>query len=85
MEIVTTSLFRRKFKKLSLEVKQRAFEREKIFCANPFDKRLETHKLHGKYRRFFAFSITNSYRIMFDFLGRKKAVFIDIDTHNIYR
>jgi len=85
MEIFVTSGFRRKFKKFSPEIKRRAKEKEKIFRNNPFDSRLETHKLRGKYASFWAFSVTNTYRAMFRFLGEKKAVFVDIDTHNIYR
>ncbi len=56
-----------------------------MFRENPFNPKLETHKLHGKYRRYWAFSVTNIYRIMFEFLGGGEIVFIDIDTHNIYR
>ena len=85
MVIFTTSLFRQKFKKLPPEIKERAKEGEKMFRENPFNPKLETHKLHGKYRRYWAFSVTNIYRIMFEFLGGGEIVFIDIDTHNIYR
>lgn len=85
MEIFTTSLFRSRFKKLSPEIKEKAKEREDIFRNNPFNPKLDTHKLHGKYRRYWAFSITNIYRIMFEFLGNNNVVFIDVDTHNIYK
>lgn len=85
MEIYTASQFRRKFKKLPEEVKRRAKEREEIFRDDQFHPKLETHKLHGKYSRFWAFSITNAYRIMFEFLPDGSAAFIDVDTHDMYR
>ncbi len=85
MEIFTTSLFLRKFKKLPSEIKQEAIKKEKTFRGNPFDPKLRTHKLHGAYARFWAFSVTNTHRIMFEFLKDNKAVFVDIDTHDIYR
>jgi len=85
MEIYTASLFRRKFKKLPGEIKRRALEREEIFRLDPFSAKLETHKLHDKYSRFWAFSITNTHRIMFEFLRDGAVAFVDIDTHNIYR
>ena len=85
MEIYTASQFRRKFKKLPDEIKRRAREREGIFRLDPFNVKLETHKLHGKYSRFWAFSITNTHRIMFEFLRDGAVAFVDIDTHNIYR
>lgn len=86
MEIFTTSGFRRKFKKLDSEIKTAAIEKERIFRENPFNRRLKTHKLHGKHQRYWAFSVTNIYRIMFDFIiGENTVTFIDIDTHDIYR
>ncbi len=85
MEILTTSGFRRKFKKLGKEIKTAAIERELLFRDNPFDPKLKTHKLHGKYRRYWAFSVTNTYRIMFDFITEHSVAFIDIDTHDLYR
>lgn len=85
MEILTTSLFLRKFKKLSLEIKREAAKKEKIFRSDPFDPQLKTHKLHGAYGRFWAFSVNNSHRVMFEFIKENKTVFIDIDTHEIYR
>ncbi|MDO8552246.1 MAG: type II toxin-antitoxin system mRNA interferase toxin, RelE/StbE family [bacterium] len=85
MEIYTASQFRRKFKKLPEEVKRCAKEREVIFRDDPFNPKLETHKLHGKYSKFWAFSITNRYRIMFDFLPDGSVAFVDVDTHDMYR
>ncbi|MDO8521154.1 MAG: type II toxin-antitoxin system mRNA interferase toxin, RelE/StbE family [bacterium] len=85
MEIFTTSLFRRKFKKLSPAIKREAEKKEEIFRSNPFDGKLRTHKLHGAYARFWAFSVTNTYRIMFEFSKESKVTFVDIDTHELYR
>lgn len=85
MEIFTTSGFRRKFKKLTPEIQTAAVEKEKIFRENPFNPKLKTHKLHGKYQRYWTFSVTNIYRIMFDFIAEHTVAFIDIDTHDLYR
>jgi len=82
----TSSGFRRKYKKLSHELKERAKEKEKIFKENPFDPRLDTHKLHGKDKAFWAFSITRSLRIKFEFLGNNQVLYIDIGPHaDVYR
>jgi mRNA-degrading endonuclease YafQ of YafQ-DinJ toxin-antitoxin module len=85
MEVRTSSEFRRKFKKLSKELKQKAYEREKWFRNNPFDSRLKTHRRHGKYSRFWAFSVTRSYRIMFEFIDEYTVGFVDIGDHSIYK
>lgn len=85
MEIFTTSAFRRKFKKLDSRIQRVAIEKEKIFRNDPFNDQLKTHKLHGKYKHFWAFSVTTVYRIMFDFIEDNRVAYIDIDTHAMYR
>ena len=64
---------------------QAACEREKIFRENPFDGRLDTHKLHGKYGEYWAFTVKGQYRIMFAFAGKDTIDFINIGTHEIYK
>ncbi|MFH1956778.1 MAG: hypothetical protein ABIJ28_03975 [Patescibacteria group bacterium] len=52
--------------------------------ANPFDVRLKTHKLHGKYKNFWSFSISGSCRVIFKFANNEEVVFIDAGNHDIY-
>ena len=66
-------------------VKIKAEEREKIFLKNPFDSRLDTHKLHGKYKAYQAFTVVGQYRIMFAFTDSGNVDFINIGTHDIYK
>ena len=85
MEIYYTSKFRREYNKLPLKVKRVAEEREFVFRNNPFDSQLNTHKLHGKYKEYWAFAIAEQYRIIFAFSESNIIDFIDIGTHKIYR
>jgi len=87
MKIFTTSKFRKSYIKLPKRIKNQAKAKEEIFRNNPFDSRLETHKLHGKYKNYWTFSIDNSYRIMFKFLKSDggEVAFINIGTHEIYK
>ena len=62
-----------------------ADEKEALFKMNPFHPSLETHKLHGKDKDVWAFSINRKYRIKFVFLSRDHVLFVDIGTHDIYR
>ncbi len=60
-------------------------ERINIFTKDPFDPRLKTHKLHGKFDGYFSFSINNKYRIIFYYAENDKDVkFYTIGTHDIY-
>lgn len=66
-------------------VKIKAEEKEKIFRKDPFNSRLDTHKLHGKYKEYLAFTVVGQYRIMLAFCGREFIDFINIGTHDIYK
>lgn len=74
----------RSFKKLPTPVKQKAREKEKLFRRNPFDPASETHKLHGKFRDYWAYSVDNKYRVIFRFLNGDQVLFFDIGLHLIY-
>lgn len=82
MEIRTTLYFDRRFKKLPKVIKDKAKIREDIFKIDPFDPRLETHKLHGKQKEERSYSINRSYRISFIFLNRNKVLYLNIGTHD---
>ena len=85
MEIIYYSKFEKQFNKLSREIKKLTLEKEEIFKIDPFDPRLKTHKLHGKFDGYLAFSINYNYRIIFSYTENKKDVkFHSIGTHDIY-
>ena len=85
MIIRVSSKFKKSYRKLPKSVKNKAKEKEKIFKINSFDTRLETHKLHGKYQEYWAFTVVGQYRIMFAFIDSDKVDFINIGTHEIYK
>lgn len=85
MQIYHSPRFQRIYKKLPSTLKLKVEEREEIFRLNPFDSRLDTHKLHGKYKGYWSFWITGPHRIMFDFSGKDETIFINIGDHDIYR
>lgn len=85
MEISVTPRFRKSYKKLPGEIKEKAKIKESIFRKNPFDKRLKTHKLSGKEKESWAFWVDYSYRIKFIFLTKNEVLFLDIGTHDFYK
>ncbi len=86
MEIVYSPKFSRKYKKLTQYIKNTAEQQEKIFRDNPFDQRLKTHKLNGKFNEFLSFSIGYKYRIIFEFSKDKKtAYFHSVGDHDVYQ
>lgn len=74
--------FLRSLKKLAHNIQDKAEERECLFLLNPFDPRIHTHKLHGKDKNLWAYSIDNRYRIKFIFLNDRRVLYLDIGTHD---
>ena len=85
MEVSFSSGFKRAFKKKvkgNQDLETRFWQKLELFIADPFDPSLKTHKLSGKLKDLWSFSIGYDERILFYFIENEKAVFIDIGSHN---
>ena len=85
MIIYPTSQFKKSYKKLPNFIKEKAKKKDKIFRQNPFHLTLDTHKLRGKLKSFWAYSVDESYRVLFRFENKNKVIYFDIGTHKIYK
>ena len=85
MQIEYSPKFLKQFKKLPREVKEGAIESEKLFRNNPFDQKLKTHKLNGRMKEYWAFSVSYHYRVGFTFVNGDLVRFHAIGTHYIYK
>ncbi len=86
MEVIYSSGFARTYKKLSDEVKDLGEKQELLFRQDPFDPKLKTHKLKGKFEGFLSFSIGYKHRIVFEFSKDKKtAYFHSVGDHDVYQ
>lgn len=79
-----TSKYIRSFKKLPNSVKQKVRQKESILRHNPFNPQLKIHKLHGRFRDYWSYSVDFKYRVIFSFPG-DKILFFDIGPHQIYQ
>ncbi|MFA5310561.1 MAG: type II toxin-antitoxin system mRNA interferase toxin, RelE/StbE family [Candidatus Paceibacterota bacterium] len=84
MTIVYTSKFEREYKHLPEEVKDLAEQKQIIFQNNPFDAPLNTHKLKGKMKDYWSWSINYKYRIIFYFKNKKEVWYLSVGDHDIY-
>ena len=73
------------YKKLPKSVREKAKERENIFRVDPFHPILNTHKLHGKDKEFWAFYIDFRHRVKFVFLEENAVLLMEIGGHDIYK
>ncbi len=84
MRIVYLKKFIKQYKKLPVEIKKIAKEKELLFREDPRNISLKTHKLHGDLKSFWAFSVNNKIRIIFDFDQDKNVRFYTIGNHDVY-
>jgi len=84
-EIYFSPRFKKSIHKIPLDVIEVLTVKQSLFVVNPFNPALKTHKLTGKLNQYYSFSITNSYRIIFEFLNKNKVIFVNIGTHEIYK
>lgn len=76
--------FRKSFLDLPKEVQKAAKRKIIVFKNNPFTTSLRTHKLSGKLKKHWSFSVKGQYRIIFVF-EKNHAIFLDIGPHDIYK
>lgn len=83
-KIYYSSNFAKKASKLSGNLVKEISKREALFRKDPFSPVLKTHKLKGKLKDLWSFSITYKHRILFETLKENEYLFHDIGGHEIY-
>ncbi len=84
MQIYYSSKFEREYRRLPNRIKIIAEEKERLFGGDVFDPMLDTHKLGGRLKGFWAFSIDQKYRIIFEFAKSDIIWFHSVGDHSIY-
>ena len=85
IEITFCPTFQRAFRKRikgNTDLQTRFWQKIEQFQQDPFQPTLRTHKLSGKMKNTWSFSIEYDARVIFYFTDDGKAVFIDIGTHD---
>jgi mRNA-degrading endonuclease YafQ of YafQ-DinJ toxin-antitoxin module len=86
MEVSFSDSFNKVFQKRikSTEIENEFWIRLELFINDPFEAKLKTHKLSGRLKDLWSFSIEYDLRVVFFFTKDKpkKAVFVDIGTHD---
>ncbi len=83
--VIYTPGFKRAYDSLSQKTRDRAKKRLTVLRGNLFDGKFKTHKLSGKLKGLYAFSVDHKYRIIFEFLGNEDIALHDVGGHDIYR
>lgn len=84
IEIAFSSSFKRAFKKSvagNASLEDKFWRRVELFKNDPFDPKLRTHKLSGKLKDLWSFSVEYDVRVIFSFADQARVVFVDIGSH----
>lgn len=84
MEISFSSSFKRSLKKRIKNkpgLEKKFWTKIKIFIDNPFEPSLKTHRLSGKLKDCWSFSVEYDVRIIYFYSDKNKVVFIAIGSH----
>ncbi len=85
MQIKYKPSFLREFKKLPVEIQEEAKEKILLFQDESNHKRLRVHKLQGRLKDFYSFSVTYSHRIVFIYEDTQTAVLVAVGDHAVYK
>ncbi|MDR3519697.1 MAG: type II toxin-antitoxin system mRNA interferase toxin, RelE/StbE family [Candidatus Pacebacteria bacterium] len=85
IEIIYSPFFVRKFKKLENGLQKDVLDKIDLFKDRTNHETLEVHKLHGKFKEYFGFSVNYKFRIAFRFISKNEVLFADIGGHEIYK
>ena len=80
-----TPKFKKRLKKIPHKEKAIVIKRINFFLSDPYSFSLKTHKLSGKLKDYWAFSVSLKLRIIFRFRKENIVEFIDFGGHEIYK
>ncbi|MDJ1177376.1 type II toxin-antitoxin system YafQ family toxin [Roseofilum sp. BLCC_M91] len=85
MEVSFSSAFKRAFKKRikgNEDKESKFWQKLEMFTLDPYDPRLKTHKLSGKLKDLWSFTVDYDERVLFYFTEDGQATFVDIGSHD---
>ena len=85
MNIAYTPQFLRMFKKLEPALQEEAIEKIELFTKDSNHSQLKAHKLQGKLKNRYSFSINYQTRIIYIFLTKTEVAFLAIGDHDVYK
>jgi len=85
MDILFTGRIIRELYELEKDLQNEAYEKINLFKDVTNHKALKVHKLHGRLKDWYSFSVNYKYRIVFQYEGKNKVIMLAIGDHDIYK
>lgn len=85
MEIEYSREFLKSLENLPGFIQKKAERKDYVFRENAFHASLKTHKLRGKLKNYYSYSVDKNCRVLFRFENKNKVIYFDIGAHKIYK
>ncbi len=85
IEIVYIPRFIKRFKNLPLELQEEALEKIELLKNPKNHSLLKVHKLHGRLKDYYSFSVNYKTRIIFEYLSKNIIAPLSIGDHDMYK
>lgn len=85
MEISYKPTFIRQYNKLNEDLQREVLEKIELFKNKENHILLKVHKLHGKFKENFSFSVNYKFRIVFIWEESGRAILVAIGDHDVYK
>ena len=85
MNIAYTPQFLRMLRKLERSLQEEVVEKIELFENDPTHSQLKAHKLKGKLKNRYSFSVNYQTRIIYIHLSKSEVAFLAIGDHDVYK
>ncbi len=85
IDIIYAPSFVKQLDKIELSFQDEILEKIDLFKDKNNHRSLKVHKLHGKFKDCFSFSIDFRTRIVFQYMTKNKVAFLSIGDHDLYK
>ncbi|KKU20078.1 MAG: Plasmid stabilization system [Candidatus Saccharibacteria bacterium GW2011_GWA2_46_10] len=84
IEVVFTTGFFRQYNKLENDLREEVKEKIELFRKDPHAPMLKAHKLKGKLKGYFSFSVNYRYRVIYEYDSKMTVALLTVGDHDIY-
>lgn len=85
IQITYAPSFLRQVGKLEADLQREVYEKVELFIRPENHQLLKVHKLHGRLKDLYSFSINYKFRVVFKYLAKNEVALLSIGDHDIYR
>ena len=85
MEIIYLPSFIRQFSRLEKNLQSEVIEKIEFFRNDPKSRQLKAHKLKGRLRGRYSFSVNYKTRIVFTYTAKKEVALLSVGDHDVYK